>query len=59
MDEVSPQLVIDVTEDEVFKAVRKLKTDKSPGPDNVHPMILHEAANELAKPLTIILIIWF
>jgi len=31
-----------------------LKPDKSPGPDNIHPMVLKEAACEVVKPLTMI-----
>ena len=46
--------IIKVTEDEVHKALSKLKPDKSSGPDNVHPMLLPEAATELTKPLTIL-----
>jgi len=34
--------------------VLALKTDKSPGPDGVHPLFLHNAAKAAAKPLTLI-----
>ena len=43
-------LEIFVTEDLVLKALRNLKPDKSPGPDNLHPMVLREAATEVVKP---------
>ena len=36
------------------KILSKLKVDKSPGPDNIHPYFLKETANELASPLNII-----
>ena len=45
---------IRTTEDEVRKILSKLKVDKSPGPDNIHPYFLKETANELASPLNII-----
>ena len=54
---MSPQekeLEIIVTEDLVMKALRNLKPDKSPGLDNLHPMVLREAANEVVKSLTTI-----
>ena len=45
---------IRTTEDEVRKILLKLKVDKSPGPDNIHPYFLKETANKLASPLNII-----
>ena len=45
---------IRTTEDEVRKILSKLKPDKAPGPDNMHPYFLKETANELATPLSII-----
>ena len=45
---------IRTTEDEVRKILSKLKVDKSPGPDNMHPYFLKETANELASQLNII-----
>ena len=44
-----------VTEDQMSKAFKNLNHAKSPGPDEIHPRILKELANELAKPLTILL----
>jgi len=38
--------------DVVKKKLQQLKTDKSPGPDNVHPLLLKECATVLAKPLS-------
>jgi hypothetical protein len=43
-----------VTEAMVKKKLNKLRTDKSPGPDGVHPLILKNLANTLDKPLAII-----
>lgn len=43
-----------VTEGEVLKHLKKLKTDKSPGLDEMHPRILKEVAHSIAGPLTII-----
>jgi hypothetical protein len=42
---------IQITREVVFKKLRNLKTDKSPGPDHIYPKILKEAAEELASPL--------
>ena len=51
---VDKELEVVVTEAFVLKALKNLKPDKSPGPDNIHPMVLKEAACEVVKPLTVI-----
>jgi len=33
------------------KKLMNLKKDKSPGPDGIHPMLLHSNADMIAKPL--------
>jgi hypothetical protein len=38
--------------DLVRRQLLKLKIDKSPGPDELYPMILKECADSLAEPLT-------
>ena len=38
----------------VYKKLQSLSSDKSPGPDKLHPRILKELATELTTPLTII-----
>ena len=38
-------------EEAVLKKLLKLKPDKSPGPDGIHPMLLRSCAYMLAKPL--------
>ena len=35
-------------------ALLSLKTSKSPGPDELHPMVLKELANELAYPFKLL-----
>ena len=35
----------------VKKKLMNLKKDKSPGPDGIHPMLLHSTADMIAKPL--------
>jgi len=40
-----------ISEVNVQKILKNLRPDKSPGPDNIHPRILKECANELAGPL--------
>ena len=38
----------------VASKLKKLKTFKSPGPDGLHPRVLHELANGICTPLSII-----
>ena len=43
-----------ISEEKVKKKLLKMRTDKSAGPDGVHPLILKNLAEILAKPLTLI-----
>jgi hypothetical protein len=38
----------------VLKLLQNLKTDKSPGPDSLHPRLLFEIKESIAEPLSII-----
>ena len=35
----------------IYEQLLKLKTDKSPGPDNIHPRILKETADSISSSL--------
>ena len=45
---------IEITEDIVEKKLRKLKVNKSAGPDGFHPRILSERSTSIKKPLCIL-----
>jgi len=45
---------IDFTEEDVTALLKKVVADKSPGPDNIHPKVLKECADQLSRPLTIL-----
>ena len=45
---------ISITEDIVKDKLMKLRPSSSPGPDNLHPRVLKEGADFLARPLAIL-----
>ena len=49
-----PLYDIDITPDIVLAKLKKLKPNKSPGPDGIHPRVLNNAAPNLSLPLSII-----
>ena len=50
--DIDEQLQIHIRKLEVKKLLNELKTCKSPGPDGLHPRLLHELANQVYLPLT-------
>jgi signal recognition particle subunit SEC65 len=42
-----------ITEDEIAKILKKLKIDKSPAPDKIHPRVLKEIVDTIAIPFKI------
>jgi hypothetical protein len=43
---------IAVSENMVLKVLQTLKTDKSPGPDSLHPRLLKELSESIVNPLS-------
>ena len=48
------KLMLNFTVPEVIKKLQRLKTDKSAGPDGIHPILLRSCAAAVAEPLSII-----
>ena len=42
---------IEITTEEVLQALNNMKTNKSPGPDDIYPRVLKETKNEIADAL--------
>eukprot|EP00061_Rhincodon_typus_P007391 g29046.t1 len=47
---------VHITEEEVLDALKRIKVDKSPGPDQVHPEALWEAREGIAGPIALIFV---
>jgi len=52
--ECTDSLSVEFDEITVLRKLQELKTDKSPGPDGLHPMLLKSCADELCHPLSLI-----
>ncbi|CAJ0949616.1 unnamed protein product [Ranitomeya imitator] len=53
-DENTILRVTNLTQEEVRNRLNKIKIDKSPGPDGIHPRVLRELSNVIDKPLFLI-----
>ncbi len=42
---------MEITTEEVLKTFNDMKTNKNPGPDNIHPRVLKETKSEIADAL--------
>ena len=51
----TPLDAMHITEDQILKKLKKINTAKSPGPDQLHPKLLKELADVLAKQLSKVL----
>ena len=45
---------INITKGKIRKVLQRLKIDKSPGPDGIHPRVIKELREELLEPLSIL-----
>jgi len=43
---------VDISKEAVLTKLLKLKEDKSPGPDGIHPIVLKSCAEAVADPLS-------
>ena len=50
----TPMQKLEITRLDVYKMLKSLNINKSPGPDGIHPRILVELSDQIAIPLTII-----
>ena len=47
---VSEQLTIEITKEVIQEMINELNTNKSPGPDNMHPRVIKELAATIITP---------
>ena len=50
----TPLKLLSITPEMVLKKLKRLKVNKSPGPDGMHPRVLKETAEAICTPLSII-----
>jgi len=43
--------LIDITPDDVFKQISRIKDVKAPGDDNINPALLKHIASEISEPV--------
>ena len=47
---ITERLSIEITKEDIRKRILKLNTNKSPGPDNIHPRVVKELASIIVDP---------
>ena len=47
---ITKRLSIEITKEDIRKRILKLNTNKSPGPDNMHPQVVKELASIIVDP---------
>ena len=52
--DINPLSTINITQEKMLEVLKSLNPSKSPGPDQIHPKVLKELANELSYPLTLL-----
>ena len=51
---IESELDVTITTERVHSKLKALKVDKSPGPDELHPRVLQELADQLAVPIALL-----
>ena len=50
----SVDIILDINREALLKKLEKIKTNKAPGPDGMHPLVLNKVRDSIVDPLLII-----